>query len=80
LTTLQLSNKSNKPVFLKIAPDLTLQQLDDIIDIVINTKISGLIATNTTITRDGLKESKTEIDEMGAGGLSGTPLWISPHL
>lgn len=74
LSTLQLENKKQKPVFLKIAPDLTSQQLDEIVEIVINTGISGVIATNTTITREGLKETKEEIDAAGAGGLSGAPI------
>ncbi|MBR9845655.1 MAG: quinone-dependent dihydroorotate dehydrogenase [Algicola sp.] len=59
-----------KPILLKIAPDLTNEQLLDIIDIVSETKIDGVIATNTTISRDGLtSENKTE-----TGGLSGKPL------
>lgn len=74
LTTLQKENSLQKPIFLKIAPDLTTQQLDEIIEIVINTNIAGVIATNTTITREGLKESKNEVEAMGAGGLSGAPL------
>ncbi len=73
LQTLQNSNikKQNpKPILLKIAPDLTDSQLLDIIDIVNETKIAGVIATNTTISREGLKsKSKTEM-----GGLSGKPL------
>ena len=63
-----------KPVLLKIAPDLTQTQLDDIIEIVEKTKIAGIIATNTTIERSGLKESPTTIKAIGAGGLSGQPL------
>lgn len=59
-----------KPILLKIAPDLTDSQLLDIIDIVNETKIAGVIATNTTISRDGLQsENKAEM-----GGLSGKPL------
>ncbi|RZJ29276.1 MAG: dihydroorotate dehydrogenase (quinone), partial [Flavobacterium sp.] len=59
-----------KPILLKIAPDLTDDQLIDIIDIVKETKIAGVIATNTTLSRDGLKsKNKTE-----AGGMSGKPL------
>jgi dihydroorotate dehydrogenase len=66
--TLSLSN--GKPILLKIAPDLTNDQLLDIIDIVNETKIAGVIATNTTISRDGLtSENKVEV-----GGLSGKPL------
>lgn len=66
--TLSLSN--GKPILLKIAPDLTNEQLLDIIEIVNETKIAGVIATNTTISRDGLtSENKVE-----TGGLSGKPL------
>jgi dihydroorotate dehydrogenase len=64
-----------KPILLKIAPDLTHEQLDDIISIVSETKINGLIATNTTITRDNLPHFQAaEIEAFGAGGLSGQPL------
>ena len=77
LNTLQeLNNKKNnpKPILLKIAPDLTDSQLDDIIDIVKTTKIAGVIATNTTISREGISLAKEEIEKIGAGGLSGKPL------
>ncbi|MCE3259582.1 MAG: quinone-dependent dihydroorotate dehydrogenase [Bacteroidetes bacterium] len=77
LNTLQDLNKSKKapkPILLKIAPDLTDSQLDDIIDIVKTTKIDGVIATNTTISREGLSVSKEELDKIGMGGLSGKPL------
>ncbi|MEX0884174.1 MAG: quinone-dependent dihydroorotate dehydrogenase [Cyclobacteriaceae bacterium] len=63
-----------KPVLLKIAPDLTEGQLDDIIEIVRETKIDGVIATNTTIDRTNLKEEKVPIVEIGPGGLSGKVL------
>lgn len=66
--------KEKKPILLKIAPDLTNEQLDDIIDIVKETTIDGVIATNTTINRDGLTTSATTLTEIGAGGLSGKPL------
>lgn len=73
LQTLQNKNQTKpkqKPILLKIAPDLTDEQLLDIIDIVRDTKIAGVIATNTTISRDGLvSENKKE-----TGGLSGKPL------
>lgn len=77
LNTLQNLNKSKpaqKPILLKIAPDLTNSQLDDIIEIIKTTGIAGVIATNTTISRDGLSLSKDMIENMGAGGLSGKPL------
>ena len=73
LQTLQNKNLAKpkpKPILLKIAPDLTDEQLLDIIDIVASTKIAGVIATNTTISREGLQSTnKTEM-----GGLSGKPL------
>lgn len=69
------SKKQNpKPVLLKIAPDLTNEQLDDIIEIVRATKIDGVIATNTTIERSNLITDRSEVEKMGAGGLSGKPL------
>ena len=75
LNTLQkrnLKNEISKPILLKIAPDLTEDQLDDIVEIVIETKIAGVIATNTTISRENLKTGKNITEE--AGGLSGKPL------
>ena len=63
-----------KPILLKIAPDLSDAQLDDIIDIVQQTEIAGIIATNTTISRENLKTSPEAIEKIGAGGLSGKPL------
>ncbi len=65
---------SSKPIFLKIAPDLTDSQLDDIIEIIRETKIAGVIATNTTIDRSSLKTSSSQVEAIGAGGLSGKPL------
>jgi dihydroorotate dehydrogenase len=73
LATLQGLNaqkEKRKPILLKIAPDLTKDQLLDIIDIVATTKIDGVIATNTTISRDGL----TSVNKEETGGLSGKPL------
>ena len=73
LQTLQnknLAKPNQKPILLKIAPDLTDEQLLDIIDIVNETKIAGVIATNTTLSREGL-QSENKIE---AGGLSGKPL------
>ena len=75
LSALQQRNKKNdisRPILLKIAPDLTNPQLDDIIDIVKETAIAGVIATNTTISREGLISSSFLKDQ--AGGLSGKPL------
>ena len=63
-----------QPILLKIAPDLTQEQLLDIVEIVNETGIEGIVATNTTIERGGLLTSKQEIESIGAGGLSGKPL------
>lgn len=70
LQNLNLKKPKQKPILLKIAPDLTNEQLLDIIDIINETKIAGVIATNTTLSREGLQsENKAEM-----GGLSGKPL------
>jgi dihydroorotate dehydrogenase len=75
LSTLKVENSKKKverPILLKIAPDLTKEQLDDVIEIVASTKIDGIIATNTTIDRSNLKTENPE--EYGPGGVSGKPL------
>jgi dihydroorotate dehydrogenase len=64
----------SKPVLLKIAPDLTSGQLDDIIEILKTSGVDGVIATNTTISRSGLETPASEVEAIGAGGLSGKPL------
>lgn len=75
LTTLQnqnLGKSKSKPILLKIAPDLTQTQLEDIVEIINSSGIAGIIATNTTISREGLKSNPKLINE--TGGLSGVPL------
>ncbi len=67
-------NCTRKPILLKIAPDLTIDQLDEIIEVVLESKIDGVIATNTTVSRENLKSDKKEIEFAGSGGLSGKPL------
>jgi dihydroorotate dehydrogenase len=74
LQSLNLSFTNPKPILLKIAPDLNLEQLNDVIDIVQITGIAGLIANNTTISRDGLQTDEKELENIGNGGLSGKPL------
>ncbi len=77
LNTLQQINREKphpKPILLKIAPDLTNNQLDDIVEIVQVTKIAGVIATNTTIARDNLQTKPNTLKSIGNGGLSGKPL------
>jgi dihydroorotate dehydrogenase len=77
LQTLQTENQTHqspKPILLKIAPDLTNEQLNDVIEVIQNTQIAGIIATNTTISRADLQTSPTQIAQIGMGGLSGKPL------
>ncbi|TKC03916.1 quinone-dependent dihydroorotate dehydrogenase [Pedobacter frigoris] len=77
LNTLQQRNSKNnisRPILLKIAPDLTNEQLDDIVEIVLKTGIAGVIATNTTIDRSSLYTAEVVKNE--AGGLSGKPLTV----
>jgi dihydroorotate dehydrogenase len=80
LNLLQAIQKQNflkpkpKPVLLKIAPDLSDSQLDDILDIIEKTNLAGIIATNTTIARQPLKENADFIQQLGMGGLSGKPV------
>ena len=70
-----LARATPRPLLLKIAPDLTDAQLDDILDIARETQLSGLVATNTTIARpDTLRTAAATVASYGAGGLSGRPL------
>ncbi|MEK6479050.1 quinone-dependent dihydroorotate dehydrogenase [Catalinimonas sp. 4WD22] len=71
LTTLNRQKPKAKPILLKIAPDLSTHQLDDIVEICLELKMDGIIANNTTISREGLKTSESKIKAIGAGGLSG---------
>lgn len=64
----------SKPLLVKIAPDLSDAEIEAVTDVCLRLKLSGIIATNTTISRDNLQTSKTEIEKIGAGGLSGKPL------
>ncbi len=74
LQVLNSKKAAQKPILLKIAPDLSNEELDDIIEIVLETKLAGIVATNTTIGREGLATPAGEADIAGAGGLSGRPL------
>lgn len=77
LSQLQNQNqgKANpKPLLLKIAPDLTREQLDDIVDLSFEVELSGLVATNTTISRAQLQTPNSQLQAIGAGGLSGLPV------
>lgn len=78
IQTLQKANAlkaTPKPILLKIAPDLTDSQLEDIVEICESTRLDGLIATNTTIDRSGLHTSPDVVAAIGAGGLSGAPVF-----
>ncbi len=76
LKTLQTRNSelSNKPLLVKIAPDLDEAEIEAIVDICMRLGLAGIVATNTTISRDGLKISASEVEKIGQGGLSGAPL------
>lgn len=78
MLTLQEDNHrytTPRPLLLKIAPDLTTGQLDDVLDIAAEARLSGIVATNTTISRSGLKTPDTRVAHLGSGGLSGAPLF-----
>nr|MBS0037469.1 quinone-dependent dihydroorotate dehydrogenase [Saprospiraceae bacterium] len=74
LIAFNTSMKSPRPILLKIAPDLTERQIDDIVEIVHELDLDGVVATNTTISRAGLQTSEEKIKALGDGGLSGAPL------
>lgn len=78
LSHLQTINREStnkaKPLLLKIAPDLTRPQVDDVIDLALEIKLDGLVVSNTTINRNNLDTPATKLTEIGAGGLSGAPL------
>lgn len=75
LQTINRQQAMPKPLLLKIAPDLTVEQLDDVLGLAMEIGLDGLVATNTTIDRDGLNEvSKEKVESIGVGGLSGKPL------
>jgi dihydroorotate dehydrogenase len=77
LTHLQTLNKEfeiQKPILLKIAPDLEREQIDDVIDLAKEINLDGLVATNTTIGREQLQTPNAKLETIGAGGLSGKPL------
>ena len=77
ISKVQEANKrfeKQKPILLKIAPDLNNVQLDEVIEIVAETKIDGVIASNTSVDRTGLKASEKQLEAIGNGGLSGKPI------
>lgn len=75
LQTINHNFSNKKPLLLKIAPDLNNIQLDDIIDLAVEVQLDGIVATNTTITRNNLLTNMAVTDKIGLGGLSGKPLF-----
>jgi dihydroorotate dehydrogenase len=74
LQNINHSKSKRKPLLLKIAPDLTQEQMDDIISLSAEVKLDGLVASNTTISRENLLSDQTHVQQIGNGGLSGKPL------
>jgi dihydroorotate dehydrogenase len=77
ISAVQKANKTfekQKPILLKIAPDLNNDQLDEIVELVAATKLDGVIASNTSTNRTGLKASNRQLEVIGNGGLSGQPI------
>jgi dihydroorotate dehydrogenase len=74
LQGLNSAKNIQRPLLLKISPDLSVDELDDIIDLALEINLDGLVACNTTISREGLHSAVREIERAGAGGLSGAPL------
>ncbi len=74
LQTLNSRQTRRRPLLLKIAPDLSPEQIDDVVDLAMEIQLDGLVCSNTTISREGLQTSQAEIKQIGAGGLSGQPL------
>ncbi len=75
LTTLRKYYDEYRPILLKISPDLTYEQMDEIIELILVSGLDGIVATNTTTKRENLKSSKELVDSIGDGGLSGAPLF-----
>ena len=78
LTQVQKLNKQkyNKPILIKISPDLSIAQIDEILGLIRKFDISGIIATNTSSNRQGLQTSSQVVEKKGVGGLSGKPLYL----
>ena len=77
ISTVQKANetfKKQKPILLKIAPDLNETQLDEIVELIAETNLDGVIASNTSVDRTGLKTSNQRLEAIGNGGLSGQPI------
>ncbi|MDQ3323508.1 MAG: quinone-dependent dihydroorotate dehydrogenase [Acidobacteriota bacterium] len=71
---LNIKNQKSLPLLVKIAPDLSTAEIEAIVDIALRLNLAGIIATNTTVARNNLQTDKSEIEQIGVGGLSGKPL------
>lgn len=77
LTSLQAANKrfaTQRPILLKVAPDLEPEAMDQVIDLALSIGLDGMVLANTTLSRTGLQTTAERIDSIGAGGLSGAPV------
>ena len=74
LKKINSTKPKKKPILIKISPDLNQDQLDETIDLIRSENLDGIIATNTTTSRNNLKTNKSKIEKIGNGGLSGEPL------
>ena len=74
LSTLRSEIKPRKPLLVKISPDLNFKQLDDVLDLIEEYGLDGIVATNTTITRQNLITDACKVEKIGKGGLSGKPI------
>ncbi|MDR1347601.1 MAG: quinone-dependent dihydroorotate dehydrogenase [Prevotellaceae bacterium] len=74
LTEFRRYRETYKPMLIKISPDLSFEQIDEMLDVIRTIGIDGIVATNTTTSRNGLKTGAKEIERTGSGGLSGSPL------
>lgn len=75
LITIRDSKEIYRPILVKLSPDLNYSELDEIIELLLKLKIDGIVATNTTTSRDNLITSNAELDKIGNGGMSGAPLF-----
>ena len=75
INTIRRLNDDNRPVLLKVSPDIPIEQLDEIVDLALLNGIEGIVATNTTRSRENLTTSHKVVESIGNGGLSGAPLF-----
>lgn len=75
LGALQGLNRGQKPIFVKVAPDLSYEAVEELLQCCVETRMAGVIATNTTLTRDGLRAESSKVLASEVGGLSGEPLF-----